>query len=70
VIASSMLVRDCIFNRTVCVDLVVAPFMPEMDIFIGLDSMPRVDRKLFDIKFACDPQSSNTRHGTSELLLL
>lgn len=47
---------DCILNWTICVDLVNAPFIPEMDMFIERD--PSVSKIFFETKFTRVARSS------------
>lgn len=52
-----------------CVDWVIAPFTPEIEIFSDRGFKPRVVKNCFDTKLACEPQSNNMRASLGMFLL-
>lgn len=69
-VTANVLVRDCNFIRAICDAFDTVLFIPEIEMFETWALMPRVFRNVCEMKFACDPQSSSTRHGLRKPSLL
>lgn len=57
---------ECSFKWATCEDWVIVPFISEMNMSGDRGFTARRFKIFLEMKFACDPQSSKTRHSLSE----